>query len=268
MAYVHAQQRSRRQPWHNRFRNDLGIIYALNPAWPLDFVSGEAAVRVAAAAAFNSGVSGASAHTEGVNGKVTLRANSAFLPTQEITIIMHRQKIGASTDAGEFGLASTAGGERCGGHVPFTDGSVYWDYGGSTAGTTRVSVAGLTIGNDVWAFTTGPRGMEIWQNGLVRAQNAANPTRSASTVAFQLARHGETDGLTAQTANIYCFVVSKRQLPGTFLARITNSPAEMWAGLMVPQQRRIYVNAAAGAGTFQPAWAAGCNQILSGGYAS
>ena len=56
-------------------------------------------------------------------------------------------------------------------------GDVTWDYGGSTPGASRLTVSSLTFGDDVWVFTTGARGMEIWQNGILRASNAGNPTR-------------------------------------------------------------------------------------------
>jgi len=56
-------------------------------------------------------------------------------------------------------------------------GGINWDYGGATVGVTRLSVAGLTFSDDVWVFTTGARGMEMWQNGILRGSNAANPTR-------------------------------------------------------------------------------------------
>jgi hypothetical protein len=75
---------------------------------------------------------------------------------------------------------------RCHAHMPFTDGTVYFDYGGATSGATRVSVAGLTFGNDVWAFTVGARGMEIWQNGVRKASNTATPTRTNSGNPFRL----------------------------------------------------------------------------------
>lgn len=59
---------------------------------------------------------------------------------------------------------------------PDASGTVRWEYGGVVDGTTRLSVAGLSFGDDLWVVTTGVRGMEIWQNGLLRASNAANPT--------------------------------------------------------------------------------------------
>ncbi len=49
------------------------------------------------------------------------------------------------------------------------------------AGTTlQIANAGLTFGDDLWLFTTGPRGMEVWQNGIMLTSNASNPSKTAA----------------------------------------------------------------------------------------
>lgn len=108
------------------------------------------------------------------------------LPTDgKMTVIVHKRKTDATLRNGSFFGIIDAGepgsfAKRCGVTCPFTDGVVYFDYGGVTSGTTRLSKSGLTFGDDVWAFSVGARGMEIWQNGFLRNSNAATPTRTAS----------------------------------------------------------------------------------------
>jgi hypothetical protein len=67
-------------------------------------------------------------------------------------------------------------------HMPFSDGTVYWDYGGVSAGTTRVTWSGYTKDvnrTDYFAFRAGPAGMSIWHNGAkVASHSTAAATRS------------------------------------------------------------------------------------------
>lgn len=114
-------------------------------------------------------------------------ASSALLPTGDVTIVLGARKTdGTNRDSGAFGVDTATAAEYCAVKLPAADGTVYWDYGGTTGGTTRLTAAGLTFGDDAWGFTVGARGMEIWQNGVLRASNSANPTRTATSAACKL----------------------------------------------------------------------------------
>lgn len=53
-------------------------------------------------------------------------------------------------------------------------------------GSNQLQATGLTGARDsIWVASVGPRGMEIWQDGLKKASNATNPTRTANTTAFK-----------------------------------------------------------------------------------
>lgn len=123
---------------------------------------------------------------------------SSFLPlTPNFTAVLGQKKRDATNRASTaFAVNVSSGGGtdgdtgRCGAHVPYNDGTVYFDYGGLSAGTTRLSVAGLSFTNDdIWFFTVGIRGMEIWQNSVKRAGNSSTPSRTnGGTQQFQLGR--------------------------------------------------------------------------------
>lgn len=119
-----------------------------------------------------------------------------WTPTGDCTVVLGLRKRDATNRAsGAFGASpcpSTA--SRIGAHLPYSDGTVYFDYGGSSEGTTRLSVGGLTFGHDLWCFTVGPRGMEIWQNGVRRAANAATPTRVRAGNPWYLNNHDNAGG--------------------------------------------------------------------------
>jgi hypothetical protein len=81
----------------------------------------------------------------------------------------------------DFSLSNSV---RCGAHVPYSDGTVYWDYGGAS-GSNRLTVASLTFTTNVekWIFTAGPQGSTIWRDGLKLASQSTAITRVVTTQA-------------------------------------------------------------------------------------
>src|SRR5215813_3261813 len=156
--------------------------------------------------------------------KVSFGDASQILPTQGVTIILGYSKTspGTFSAVAAFGVDDTSAVTRCGAQIPHSDGKVYWDFGGTTEGTTRLSIASLTFSDDVWAFTTGARGMEIWQNGNLKASNAANPSRTASTNAFKLGVHATvTDSDNADYGFIYVY---SQQLSPSAIQHLSVNP--------------------------------------------
>ena len=159
-------------------------------------------------------------------------ASPSALGTTEVTVlILKKDRDGSHRTGGAFGIVSTSGAANfCGAHIPYTDGTVYWDYGGQTGGTSRISVAGLTFGDDIWVFTAGPRGMEIWQNGSRRASQAGHATRSTANIFdFQL---GNGNHLSSQTENsdlaeYAMFAVWNRQLDQNDIEHLSSDPWEL-----------------------------------------
>lgn len=113
-------------------------------------------------------------------------ATSEFVPTNGVTFMLRKFKTDATARTVGFGVATSTDGERCGGFLPYSDGTVYWDFGGST-GNNRISKAGLTFKDDLWHFVAGTRGMSITQNGIEVAVSGTAVTRTATTTnAFSL----------------------------------------------------------------------------------
>jgi hypothetical protein len=153
---------------------------------------------------------------------------SAFLPTQGVTIVLGYRKRDATVRAAcAFGVfAATA--STCGALLPYSDGKVYWDFGGNVEGTTRVSVAGLTVSptqEEVWAFTAGRRGMEIWQDGRKRASNSANPTRTSAVPNFYIGLYS-TGLSTSDLADYTALLVYDGQLDESTIRLLSADP---WA---------------------------------------
>jgi len=154
-----------------------------------------------------------------------------LLPLQEITIVLGYKKTDATNRISvAFGSRDHGGAgdtaSRCSSHLPYNNGTVYWDFGGDS-GSNRVSVGGLTFGDDVWAFTTGPRGQEIWQNAVRQAFAAAqNPTRTDAP--YDVVSLGMLPGIASDLAIYRFFYIYHRQLTEYEIDEITADPFS-WA---------------------------------------
>ena len=156
-------------------------------------------------------------------------AASGFLPTTACTIMLgYRKRDATNRVATCFGLDNNSPSTyRIGAHVPYSDGIVYWDWENISTG--RLTASGLTFGDDVWAFTGGLRGQEIWQNGILRATNSNTAGRTGQggqpTDNWYL---GQGNGLTVGTASDladYDFVYMwSWQIPASYIQDLSRNP--------------------------------------------
>jgi len=182
------------------------------------------------------------------NAAVILFSNSTMLPLTQATVILGGNTTTTAVN-GDIGVNSATTTHRLGAHLPYTDNKVYWDFGGTGVGTTRLVTTGTVTRseNDVWALTTGPRGMEIWQNGLLIASNTAQPTRSVSTAEWGLGPQGLFSG-TRPAGKWWMVGLSSRQAPTALLQKLT-SPKAAFAELVDPIHRYIPISITSG-GTY------------------
>jgi len=174
---------------------------------------------------------------------------NTLLPTGGgLTVCLGYEKQDATLRAsGAFGIGSIFNEVRCGALIPFSDGVVYWDFGGFTEDVTRESIGGLTTsGYHPWAFTTGPRGMEIWQDGIRKSANSANPTRSAQAQAWQL---GTSVTVGSDLANYYWFFAHRFQLPPDLVREICLAPFGVLVEPQAPRRTFIIPGSGGGAAT-------------------
>lgn len=167
---------------------------------------------------------------------------SDFLPTSQGCTVLILYEKADSTNRASYAftldmLFASEGTARCAAHLPFSDGTVYWDFGGVTAGSTRVSAASLTFGADRWVFSTGSRGMEIWQNGLLRASNGANPTRTASAATSFVLGARVSDAVFSDIAHYNVFALWARQLTGDEILMVSADPYMLWEAPLLFYER-------------------------------
>ena len=196
-------------------------------------------------------------HSVGQDGKVyqttntasqrwELDSTSSWVPTSNGFSLILRIKFGATIGTGQgFGVRVAGGAGEYRGSINIESGVVILDFGGYSAGTTRLSVATSQTSGTFATFvaTTGPRGMEIWRDGVLIGSNAANPTRTSNAgITFAL---GDLYGGSAGAAEYGVAAAIGTQLT-TELAR--KYSGNVWQ-LFAPLPRRIWAPAAAASGT-------------------
>jgi hypothetical protein len=123
-----------------------------------------------------------------------------------------------------FGINTSTSTTYVGVHgLPYSDGNVYFRFGGLTEGATQITVAGLTVGDDLWTFSTGPRGMEVWQNGLLRGSNAGNPSRTSAGTALPFLWPSFAP-VNSDLADVALMMSWRRQLPAAAIRALSVNP--------------------------------------------
>tara|TARA_R110000851_G_scaffold120039_1_gene248162 strand:+ start:69 stop:809 length:741 start_codon:yes stop_codon:yes gene_type:complete len=132
------------------------------------------------------------AHVEGSNNSyIDLMEDSSSLPSSGVTIFLRQDNNNTvnSDNVNGFGVKSTTSTDRLGAHLPYSNGTVYFDHGG-IGGNGRITYSGGATGSNAWVFKNGSSQRSIWKNG-VRVSNASGSlNRSTTSAAFGLGYHG------------------------------------------------------------------------------
>jgi hypothetical protein len=124
---------------------------------------------------------------DGSNDYVTATSPQIGQLTKNISVSIWQNLGATGRIASLFGLNTVSSiNERMQAHCPWSDGVIYWDFGGY-AGDNRLSVSGqnLTVGNwDHFVFLAGDIGMQIWRNGRLIGSNSTPITRVANSNTF------------------------------------------------------------------------------------
>lgn len=152
----------------------------------------------------------------------------AGFPTGPLTVILHWKKLdGTNRSSAAFGLQTNTPAGYLFADLPNAAGTVRF-----FIALNNLQTAGLTFGDDVWAFTNGARGMELWQNGVLRNSNATNATRTAQADYWGL--FGGS-GLSSDFAESGCCLLYNRQLDIPEIQALTLDP---WTPFRPSYRRR------------------------------
>jgi hypothetical protein len=145
---------------------------------------------------------------------------------QACATLLYRKRDTTNRDSTAFGSTAVTDANRFQVHLPYTDGIVYFDYGGTTSGSSRISVSGLTFGNDVWSFNNSPTGLQIWQNGILRASNSGGSQTRTSGLLRMFGSGWTTGG--SDAANTAVFLVHDRALTAAEIISLSNNPWQIF----------------------------------------
>jgi hypothetical protein len=142
----------------------------------------------------------------------------------------------------------SAGVDRVLSHAPYSDGNLYWDFGNSTAGSGRVSVAFTkTTEWETLVFVAGGgKGREVWRNGI-RIVNNTSATASRNAVSASFVIGGFTTiyaSAESDNVDIALFIVSAEAWTDAEIVRWSRNPFGM---TFAPQVRRIWTGTVASA---------------------
>ena len=107
---------------------------------------------------------------------------TTLIGTAEAACLFVTQKLD-STNRNSCAFAPTSAGTtaRFASHAPYSDGTTYFDFGGSS-GSNRISVAGLDYSKPTAFLMSGAlNGLRIVQDGVLRASSSTTVTRTADT---------------------------------------------------------------------------------------
>jgi hypothetical protein len=138
------------------------------------------------------------------------------LPTTQVTICFIRRLWDTTQSQIALGNTWTIGNKQCALTFPYDgDGNCYWDWGGTSNGTTRLVISGQSFSNsperpDRIVLTAGPAGMAVWRNGVkIGSQATANPGRTYD--AAQYFRIGFVTGFNGSRQQVYYIHVNSVQ---------------------------------------------------------
>jgi hypothetical protein len=144
-------------------------------------------------------------------------------PTSAGTVLMHYRKLDSTKrTSSAFGHHSNVVASYLFTDLPNASDQVRFTVGNGTGSPSGLTTTGLTYGDDVWAFTWGSRGMELWQNGILRNSNGLTPTRPSQSDHWGL---GGTLGVFgADNAECGCCLLYNRQLEVPEILELTIDP--------------------------------------------
>lgn len=158
------------------------------------------------------------------------------IPTDQVTCLFIRRKTDTTLRAAKhFGNSVSTLANRCGLHAPFSDGNLYFDFGGAS-GNNRVTVTGQswTTQADYFAVTAGSSGLIVYRNGGEIGNNGGNVvTRSQTAGESFTINSGE--GSNGDLEDIFFFAISRVEWPPSLVQWWMQEPY----GMFIPQAPRI-----------------------------
>jgi hypothetical protein len=144
-------------------------------------------------------------------------------PVNGVSIVLCFSRSGAtqSISVGFNGDSTT----RCQAHIPFSDGNVYWDFGG-TSFPNRLTLTGRSNYDGTWVLTAGANGMRIFLNGRLLTSSTTTVTRTDFGPDYFGLGNGIAPGDTGAVYDL--FHCEGRQFPDAYALSVSANPWQMF----------------------------------------
>lgn len=191
---------------------------------------------------------GASFTGASVNSYIELASDADSILSLTTATILILRSLTSTTFAsgGQYGFVN-AGIDRAHVHLPYLDNTIHFDWGGTSGGAGRLSVAQTwAVGTvDAFALVAGPmKGREIWRNGRRIANNASDTTARLETSApYRVGAAGGIAGL-ANHEVLYQFALLPIELDDGRIRAWSENPWQIFKQV----NERMYFDAPAAAG--------------------
>lgn len=252
---------SRHTPWVRQPPHGVGLSASIpRPSIifrgdiPADRSSTRAIQLVNAGVAGGSGGIGTKLNS---GGYVELTNNSQpFLSSTAGSALVVMSRVGAAVESTSFAVATGfLPGARFSAHMPWADGTLYFDFGGTNSGVTRLAIPSAVPTGTLLAFvsTGGPAGLRVWRNGQLLGSTSQSVTRTnVFGAALGIGIDPNSEEISSAPdlgATYYLQAFWGSQLPDPMARSLSANPWQLFG----PVTRRIYLPSAAGIPTLSAA---------------
>ena len=208
---------------------------------PYDAVTGTALVT-SGTPIQDVGPSGTALRANAITDYWVVAADSQkVLSTSGNTIILSHEKTDATNrQSASFSQNDAADNTRFSCNMPWSDGTLYFDHGGTGIPPSRLAITGLSfVGPQTYAFSGGAAGLTAYRNGVLLSSSSNGSTRVATAGAFWLNKSAGTNG---DLARFYCALVFNQQIPNELQRELSLNPWQVFR----TRPRKIYADIASG----------------------
>lgn len=179
-----------------------------------------------------------------------------FLSSTGGSALVVMSRVGAEVGSTSFAVATSFQPDaRFSAHMPWSDGTLYFDFGGTNSGVTRLAIPSAVPTGTLLAFvcTGGQAGLRVWRNGQPLGSTSQAVTRTnaaASALGIGIdPSFEESSSLPDLGATYYLQAFWPSQLSDPIARSLSANPWQLFG----PVTRRIYLPSAAGIPTLSAA---------------
>lgn len=170
---------------------------------------------------------------------------------REFSIVHCYSRLEMTNEAGwSFGVRTTQANAASSlqANIPDATGNILWQVGGTNTSINQLTLSGAAPSFDIWVFTNSrARGMEIWQNGILksfdRAKNPVWTSTSANLVLGDPYTETTAPNLGAEMGDHYLFYVYNRAITPEEVTEVSHRPFSMFKPtyLILPSTPAVFV---------------------------